>query len=524
MHSLVKKLSLVTLSYLLSIAGAHADGGACSAASLVNPYNLEGGISGTGLPANGGVAGTGSPVAAGGVAGTGAPVLAKGGVSGTGAPVLAKGGISGTGAAVLEKGGVSGTGSPVAAGGLGGTGAPLAKGGIGGTGDQVPAYALLPQDDYQGGIAIMGVVTGFASICVNGEEVQYESSTPIYDNGKTAKLADLAVGKTVMLKVDRVAGNLHARAIGLFNAVTGPVSNVDMARRQINVMGQTVQVNEAIVRQLSATKAGAVASVSGYRLDNGAVVASRVDLVAADTSANTLGLVTRVAPDGFVVNGTKVSVDNRQALQKINVGSEVQVSGHWSEGKLKANHIEVQPINNIVNRMDSAILEGYVRKDAQNNLSIAGTEVKSAQTEALSKQLERFKDKLVKIELRRDNKGKWIADKIEGRSAKLLENDMQFKENSGNENDSSSAKREGGQDDSGSGSSRGSDDSLSGSGSSDSSGSGRDFSDTDRDSSGSGRDSSGAGRDSAGSGRDSSASGRLDSGSGGGDRSSGKNK
>jgi len=395
MPNLLIRLALASAACLLiSTHALAASEGICSTASLINPNSIDGGISGTGAPANGGIAGTGSPVA-------------KGGVSGTGTP--------------LEKGGVSGTGDQVAIGGVAGTGAPIAKGGIGGTGDSVPEYALLPVDS-QGDIAIMGVVTGFASICVNGEEVQYDNSTPIYDNGKKAKLANLAVGKTVMLKVDNVAGTMHARAIGLFNAVTGPVKGVNAARQQIDVMGQTVHVNQNIIRQLSTAGPDAVVSVSGYRLSDGAVVASRVDLANTSTNVNTLGLVTSVAQDGFVVNGTKVSVVNKQVLEKVKVGSEVQVSGGWSDGALKANHVESQPINNIISRTDKAIMEGFVHKDAQNTMTISGTEVRSSQTDALAKQLENFKDKLVKVEMRRKSSGEWVTDKIAERRSRVYDN------------------------------------------------------------------------------------------------------
>jgi hypothetical protein len=437
---------------LLFAANAHAGSeGACSAASLINPFSLEGGISGTGAPANGGISGTGSPVAQGGVAGTGSPVaeggvagtgisVAKGGVSGTGSPI-SQGGVAGTGSPVAEggvagtgisvaKGGVSGTGSKLAIGGVAGTGAPIEKGGgIGGTGDSVVEYALLPQDA-EGDVGIMGVVTGFASICVNGEEVQYDSSTPIYDNGKSAKLADLAVGKTVMLKVSNVNGILHARAIGLFNAVSGPIKGVDVSRQQINVMGQTVHLNQNIVHQLANASPNAVARVSGYRLNNGNIVASRVDLVNDSSNVNTLGLVTELMHDGFIVDGTKVSVSDKHALAKVKVGSEVQVSGKWSDGSLKANHIETQPIKNVVSRVNSAILEGYVHKDGQNHLSLSGTEVSSIQDSSNSKLLDNLKGKLVKVELRRNNKGKWVTETISERKDKVVENETQFQDNS----------------------------------------------------------------------------------------------
>ena len=66
-----------------------------------------------------------------------------------------------------DPGGIGGTGAVAARPGLGGTG--ISEGGIGGTG-------------------IVGVITGFASICVNGVEVQFDASTPVMDNGQRGLL------------------------------------------------------------------------------------------------------------------------------------------------------------------------------------------------------------------------------------------------------------------------------------------------------------------------------------------------
>jgi hypothetical protein len=66
------------------------------------------------------------------------------------------GGLGGTGA--RADGGIGGTGSR-AQDGVGGTGSK-ADGGIGGTGARA-----------EGDVGLLGVITGFASICVNGVEV-----------------------------------------------------------------------------------------------------------------------------------------------------------------------------------------------------------------------------------------------------------------------------------------------------------------------------------------------------------------
>ena len=188
----VIKQAILAISLLLCAQYALADSDICASASTVNPNAIDGGMGGTGIIANGGLGGTG---------------------------MTAEGGLGGTG--VKQEDGLGGTGV-TAEGGLGGTGISTEHGGMGGTGDALSQKSLLP-DDEKGGITIIGVVTGFASICVNGEEVHYNANTPILDNGKSAQLSQMATGKMVVLKADKLGGQLHARAIGIFDAVAGPV-------------------------------------------------------------------------------------------------------------------------------------------------------------------------------------------------------------------------------------------------------------------------------------------------------------
>src|SRR3954466_4498615 len=86
--------------------------------------------------------------------------------------------------AACEAGGIGGTGAR-AEGGIGGTGVQ-AEGGIGGTG--VIAG---------GELGLIGVITGFGSICVNGVEVHYDSTTPVTVNGQPGAADALALGQTV---------------------------------------------------------------------------------------------------------------------------------------------------------------------------------------------------------------------------------------------------------------------------------------------------------------------------------------
>lgn len=509
---------MVTLMLFATAFAYAAENGICSSASLINP-NVEGGAGGTGAVANGGA-------------------------GGTGAVAVADGGAGGTG--ITKESGMGGTGI-TADGGMGGTGVSSEHGGFGGTGDAIAAH-LLPQDT-QGSIAILGVVTGFASICVNGEEVFYDKNTPVYDNGMAAKLSSLATGQMVMLKADKVGGQLRARAIGLFDAVTGPVEQLDSIRLQIQVMGQTVQLDQMTMQQMRALDAGTTVRVSGHRLASGEIVATKVSANNKNTSgktnaASTLGIVTSLTQDGFAVNGTpvnsaQINSNDRNMLSKLKVGSEVRVGGDWNGSAIKAKHIEVQPIKNILNRANTAIMEGFARLDGNNGVSLSGTEVVLNKGGASYKNISSADGNVVKMEMHRDGNGNWVCDKVEVRTGGLFTQHGRGKnKNSGGSRDENA---DGGGDDSDSSgasssfgssndSSSGSDDaSGSGHGSS-SSNSGSDSSRHNSGSSGSGSSSRSAGSSGAGAASAGGSSGRSIGGSassGGGNHTSGgsgKNK
>lgn len=415
--------------------------------------------------------------------------------------------------------GLGGTGM-TADGGIGGTGITTGisteHGGMGGTGDAV-TKSLLPQDR-QGGVAIIGVVTGFASICVNGQEVFYDKNTPVYDNGMAAKLSSLATGKMVILKADKVGGQLHARSIGLFDAVAGPVERIDSKLNQMQVMGQTVRLNQNAMQQIKDLSPNTSVRVSGHRLDNGEIVATRVDIGKTD-GASTIGLVTSVDHDSMVVNGTRVhivntNITNKNAFDKVKVGNEVRVSGVWDGRAMKADRVESQHITTSINRADSAIVEGFVRLGHENTMHLDGTEIQASQGGTSYGSVEKSYGKVVKIEMRRDNKGQWVFDKLEQRNGKLFEQHGAFKRDSDSNSGSALSS---GSDNHGDMSS-GNDNSGSSSDSNSGSDSGGNFG-SSHDSSNGARTDSGSSHDSSSGARSDSGSGRASSGSAGSDRS-----
>ena len=155
-------------------------------------------------------------------------------------------------------------GPPVAERGIGGTGAPaiqLAERGIGGTG-------------------IIGVVTGFASICLAGREVALPAGVPIEIGGVPADPRALRAGQVAAIEASGDGGTLTARRIAVRYEVSGPVEFVTADRLQ--VAGQTVLLGpDTWLRTPPAL--GQWVAVSGLRNAAGAVVATRLDLVSTRT-------------------------------------------------------------------------------------------------------------------------------------------------------------------------------------------------------------------------------------------------
>ena len=250
-------------------------------------------------------------------------------------PMAMRGGIGGTGAPARSDEPLP----PALAGrpGIGGTGAP--EGGIGGTG-------------------IVGLITGFASICVNGVELHYDPSTPVSADGLPTSLSELAVGQVVAVQAMGVGDELSARRIVVMHAVVGPVGRVDGATGQLEVMGQSVRVADQAT--LAGLRPGNWVQVSGYRLLSGEVAASRVERIAPQAQAQVTGQMGAISDDGFGLYGARVKVDKNRLSDDAVPGTEVSVRGRWDGTTLHAQDLTVAPSRQIVGRVERVVLEGYV--------------------------------------------------------------------------------------------------------------------------------------------------------------------
>lgn len=355
----------------------------------------RGGTGGTGAVASGGTGGTGATAQQGGTGGTGATAQ-QGGTGGTGATAQ-QGGTGGTGA-TAQQGGTGGTGS-VATGGTGGTGA-VASGGIGGTGKQADTGGM-------GGTGIVGVITGFASVCVNGIEVHIDAKTQVTRNGAPAGPRDLAVGHFVSIETAPGRMGMRAARIAMLDAAVGPVTRVG---KNLEVLGQSVRISSETLGAAGGLKVGDRVRVSGPRTADNTVVATRVeradspvDSVSGPATTSFTGAL-RIA--GVGIAGTRGSADVK--------GREVLAVGRWDGSKLVAERIDSEPATSFRSPVRNLVLEGFPTPGSKRDrIRVAGKEVELRGETATA--VAGARDRLVRITGRVGEDGVVRATRVEAR-------------------------------------------------------------------------------------------------------------
>lgn len=313
---------------------------------------------------------------------TGAEGATPGGVGGTGSPFS---GVGGTGNTPPNPSGVGGTGSM--ASGVGGTGAP-GRSGVGGSGNIASGVGGTGK-----AVGVVGTITGFASICIDGVEVNYTPTTTVSVNGLPGSLNNLAVGQVVTVSAagdGSDSGVVSGVQVSILNAVAGPIAAINASAQSFTVLGQNVRVTaQTLIADATGIKTfdflqtGALVRVSGLRLANGDIVASRVETALSLDQASVLGPVTASDATGFSIYGLRVAYADVTGSSSVTSG-EVMVSGILNGGSLQAQRISVGPSLDFAQQVDKLVLEGYIDSIGTSTMTVGGVSVSLAATPLVS--------------------------------------------------------------------------------------------------------------------------------------------
>nr|WP_294544413.1 DUF5666 domain-containing protein [uncultured Rhodopila sp.] len=216
----------------------------------------------------------------------------------------------------------------------------IADRGIGGTGG--PARTRT-SDRGIGGTGIFGVVTGFASVCVDGLEVRLDKNLPVTVNGAAATAKQLRAGQVVAIEAGGQETAAHSvdqvRMISVRYEVSGPIEAVETAAGAIVVAGQRVMLLPT-TWMAGRFAPGDWTTVSGLRQPDGTVMASRLDrgrvgMLFVRGRIVQEGDTTRIG--GLVLHGPPVTI--------VKAGAFVSIAGRYVDRAAEVRSIDADPLS-----------------------------------------------------------------------------------------------------------------------------------------------------------------------------------
>ncbi len=208
-------------------------------------------------------------------------------------------------------------------------------------------------------LGLIGRITGFGSIFVNGVEVEYDQATKVSRDGAPAGVGDLALGQVVEVLARNEQGRITGSDIRIRYEVAGPVGAVDEKSGTIKVLGQSVIIGAGTVRAQGTTglpSPGSVVRVSGFRAGNGLIFASRLERGKKKDPALLIGRVDLITGRRAVVAGIPVELGNRPGGTP-RPGDIIRISGRLRGQTLVAGNWRVDPRVPFNGRADRFIIE-----------------------------------------------------------------------------------------------------------------------------------------------------------------------
>ncbi len=292
--------------------------------------------------------------------------------------------------------------------GIGGTGGKIVKdGGIGGTGEK------MTEDGGIGGTGIIGMITGFASICVSGVEIHYDANTSVFMDGSPSTIQDLTTGQVVVVRAEGFGDEVTAEYIAIMHAVVGPVTHIDHASQEIQVINQTIQIQPNYTEKLDS---GDWVRISGHRLANGKVIASHIQSIQPLEQSIINGRIAQIDGNTLVVDGTHVELDPQAHPTSLSKGMEVSVKGNWNGSSIQAQAVQIAPTRHSLGNVEHIVMEGYVHAITEQTLQLHNQKIKIAPdaqiTETANAKLLRLNQR-IQVSGRLTDDSHVVADKVE---------------------------------------------------------------------------------------------------------------
>jgi hypothetical protein len=283
-----------------------------------------------------------------------------------------------------------------------------------------------------------GEITGFGSIIVNGVEYETDDTTEIEIDGETGRAeSELEIGDVVVVSGtvndDGVTGT--ATNVIFDDVVEGPVTAKNADSLQLSVLGQTVQVvdgetlfDDTPPITFASITVGDVIEVSGYRLADGTISATRIEGKPGGGVFEVTGVVSGLSGTSFMIGD--LNVDFSEALVDDSFpggapqnGDPVEVKGsEFAGGELRATSVEYKG-NELGDVAGTYVeLEGYITRcdpDQPDDFDVSGLPVLTTGTTIFEGGTEADLNLNLKVEVDGtvNASGVLVAEKVEIKTA-----------------------------------------------------------------------------------------------------------
>jgi hypothetical protein len=252
--------------------------------------------------------------------------------------------------------------------------------GLGGTGITDQRVAENRNGDGIGGTGIIGTISGFGSILVNGMKLEFDRSTAVGSDGRPAALDELRIGQVIEGVARTRDGKLYLESLDIQHAVSGPIAAIDYKAQTMTVLGQNVILNlagdKAATGAFKTLRVGDVVSVSGLRTAAGGIIATRVDEQGNDGRALVRGEAGEVTAESLQIGRLDVSISADTTMTKPARGDRVFVSGRMINNTFVPDVIIGGSGLPFAGSVGDVSLEGYA--PAAGPLKLHGATVDSA--------------------------------------------------------------------------------------------------------------------------------------------------
>ncbi|MEM6678250.1 MAG: DUF5666 domain-containing protein [Pseudomonadota bacterium] len=219
-----------------------------------------------------------------------------------------------------------------------------------------------------GGTGILGVITGFGSIHVNGLRLLHDVDAPVASVIGDSPVTTLETGEVLLALAQDTEEGLFARRLVRYLPLVGPVTALDLDTKEIRVLGVTVQIHDdALIRDRSGAPLAlaklplrARVAVSGFWNDT-RVVAHHLRLVDPSLPDSLTGPVSIGAEGGLRIGGVAVAT-----AMTVPPGTTLALTatGMYRDQTLTAETIGPRYATPLAPGVGSLSVQGYPRTDA----------------------------------------------------------------------------------------------------------------------------------------------------------------